>query len=63
MEKSVLNVKELAETMGISPPKAYELVNSEGFPHFKIGRRLLIPVAAFERWMETQAANQAGGRV
>ena len=37
--------------MGISLPKAYELVKSEDFPSVRIGTRILIPVDAFREWL------------
>lgn len=48
MEKLTYSVDEMAATMGISRPKAYELANSEGFPIIRVGRRIRIPVSAFE---------------
>lgn len=59
MEKATFGVDELATTMGISRPKAYELVNSDGFPIIRVGRRIRIPVSAFERWLDTQANERA----
>ena len=50
-EKSVLSVQELAQQMGISLPKAYELVKEPGFPTIRIGTRILIPVEGFRDWL------------
>ena len=47
MEKATLSVRDLSEKLGISLPKAYELVKQPGFPVLKIGSRVLIPVDAF----------------
>lgn len=55
MEKLTIGVEELAATMGISRPKAYELANSEGFPSIKIGRCIRIPIANLEQWLTKQA--------
>ena len=41
--------------MGISLPKAYELVKSPGFPSIRIGTRILIPVDAFREWLVIQS--------
>ena len=41
----------VAAQMGISLPKAYELVKSEDFPSVRIGTRILIPVDAFREWL------------
>ncbi|MCL2298948.1 MAG: helix-turn-helix domain-containing protein [Firmicutes bacterium] len=42
--------------MGISRPKAYELTEREGFPCIRVGRRKVIPVDGFRRWLEAQTA-------
>ena len=34
--------------MGISLPKAYELVKTLGFPTIRIGARILIPIEAYK---------------
>lgn len=58
MEKLTMNVTELAERMGISKPKAYELVRRRGFPAVWIGRRVVIPVDSFKRWLDCQAVQE-----
>ena len=51
MEKTTMSVQELSAQMGISLPKAYELVKSPGFPSIHIGTRILIPIDAFREWL------------
>lgn len=53
--KGALNVDELASYLGISRTKAYELVHMSGFPKIRLGRRLLVPVAALEKWLVDEA--------
>lgn len=53
MEKMVISVQELSETMGISLPKAYELTKRKGFPVLRVGTRILIPVSELENWLTT----------
>lgn len=55
MEKTAISVAELSIQMGISLPKAYELVKQPGFPTIRVGARILIPVDAFNRWLESQS--------
>jgi excisionase family DNA binding protein len=55
MEKETMSVQELSSQMGISLPKAYELVKSPGFPSIRIGTRILIPVDAFREWLVIQS--------
>lgn len=44
--------------MGISLPKAYELVKTPGFPTIRVGTRILIPVEAYREWLLKNAANE-----
>ena len=37
--------------MGISLPRAYELVKEPGFPTIRIGVRILIPIEAYKEWL------------
>ena len=51
-KKLAYNQKEFAEMMGISVPKARELMNRPGFPSIRngIGPQRLIPAVALEKW-------------
>ncbi len=53
-EKTTLSVQELAAQLGISLPKAYELVKQPGFPVLRIGARILVPVDSFHSWLNEQ---------
>ena len=55
MERMTMTVQELAKEMGISLPIAYKLVQQKGFPVIHVGRRIVIPVAAFQKWMSDTA--------
>lgn len=55
MEKTTISVQELSAQMGISLPKAYELVKTSGFPTIRIGTRILIPVDGFKAWLRTKS--------
>ena len=55
MERSTMSVQELSSQMGISLPKAYELVKLPGFPVLRIGTRILIPVDSFNAWLNRKA--------
>ena len=58
MEKTTMSVQELSAQMGISLPKAYELVKSPGFPTIRIGTRILIPVDAYKEWLLKNSAQR-----
>jgi predicted DNA-binding transcriptional regulator AlpA len=58
--KCVLDPKELAEYLGINVGRAYELMRSANFPSIRISpRRLIVPIAGLERWMEAQGRERA----
>lgn len=54
-----LTAPEVGEVLGISRAAAYELVRSAGFPHMKIGSRILIPKDKFIRWIDEQTEGDA----
>ena len=56
MERTTMSVQELCAQMGISLPKAYELVKTPGFPTLRIGTRILIPIDAYKEWLIKQSA-------
>lgn len=49
-----LTAPEVSEVLGISRAAAYELVRSKGFPHMKIGTRILVPRDKFLAWIDEQ---------
>ena len=49
-----LTVQKVGEALGISRAAAYELVRSKGFPHMRIGTRILVPKDKFIQWIEDQ---------
>ena len=60
MEKATMSVQELSSQMGISLPKAYELVKQPGFPILRIGTRILVPREAFMTWLLENAGGSFG---
>lgn len=48
----MLSVPEVGEVLGISRAGAYELVRSAGFPHIKIGNRVVVPRDKFIAWID-----------
>ena len=57
MEKTTMSVQELSAQMGISLPKAYELVKTLGFPTIRIGARILIPIESYKEWLVRTSIN------
>ena len=48
----MLSAPEVAEVLGISRAGAYDLVRSGGFPHLKLGNRILVPKDKFIQWID-----------
>lgn len=64
MPNTVMNVRELAKALGISVPTAYEVANRSDFPSIRVSeRRIIIPVAAFNSWLDKQVADKIGNQI
>ena len=50
--RKTLTVEEAAKWLGLGRTSAFEAVHRGDIPHIRIGKRILIPVAALERMME-----------
>jgi excisionase family DNA binding protein len=51
--KLILSIKEVAEYLDISRTKVYQELRDGHIPHHRLGRRIVIPVAAFEEWLRS----------
>lgn len=47
-----LSVSDVAKVLGISKHNAYILCRSKGFPSVRVGRRIIVPKPAFQKWIE-----------
>lgn len=54
-KKLAYTVPEAAQLLGINHIKMYKLAKRSDFPSVQIGRRIVIPKSAFERWLENAA--------
>jgi excisionase family DNA binding protein len=52
MEQLTMTVDEAARALGINRMLAYKAVHTGEIPHIEIGRRVLVPKAAFARLLE-----------
>lgn len=59
-ERILYRVPELADAIGCSKTKAYELVNKGEIPSVKIGNMLRVPAAALKRFIEERTTG--GGK-
>jgi excisionase family DNA binding protein len=55
IERKTLTVTEAARALGVSRHQAYEAAKRGEIPIIKIGKRILVPVAALERILQTGA--------
>ena len=51
-EPLLMGVREAARLLGIGRDSAYALIREGRLPAVRIGRRILVPRAALERWVE-----------
>ena len=54
----VLTPSDIAAILGVSRNTSYELLHSENFPVFKVGKLYRVPRDEFLLWMESQTANK-----
>ena len=49
--KKLITVKEFIEEYGLGTNKAYEIVNSKGFPVIRLGKKILIIRDRIDEWL------------
>jgi excisionase family DNA binding protein len=59
-DRLTLTVEETAEILGISRALAYEAVRRGEIPHLRIGRRIVVPVVAVTRLIESATTSALG---
>ena len=59
VEKLTFTAKEAAQAANVSMPTLYAWTKTAGFPVIRAGRKLVVPIDAFRRWLEAQAAGTA----
>lgn len=55
IERKTYSVQEAAKVVGISAPRMYDLVHSQGFPAIFIGKRIIIPRDKLHQWIDAEA--------
>jgi excisionase family DNA binding protein len=55
IKKVMLDVKDVMDMMGISKPKAYEVLNSGQFHVVKMGRKYLVHEEVFQNWLKGES--------
>ena len=54
IERRAMSIPEVAASLGIGLSKAYEAARTGELPTIKIGKRILVPVAAFNKMLEVK---------
>lgn len=47
----LLNAKQLGDLLGVSDSSVYELIQGDGFPSLRIGKRIVIPKEELREWI------------
>jgi len=47
-----MTVKDVAQALGLSVSKTYQLVHTDGFPRLVVGSRVIVPRAKFLEWID-----------
>lgn len=55
MEKRAISIPEMAQSLGIGRNAAYDLAHREGFPALRVGHRVVVPIAALDKWLDAHA--------
>lgn len=57
--RGAFNLREAAEFIGTNHTTMCSLVQTPGFPAFRLGRRWIIPRSALVAWLDARAAERA----
>ena len=52
---AVLSAKDISRYLGISKANSYQLMDSNGFPTLRIGKRKLVPKDKFLIWINSNS--------
>ena len=55
--KMTLSVSEVAEKLGISKPKVYDLIHEGDLPSIHVGKKIVIPTEALIGWLSGGVSN------
>lgn len=54
IERSTLDVSEMAQYIGVSVDMIYKMTREKAIPHFRIGSRILFKRHTIDQWIEDQ---------
>lgn len=58
--KLTISVPEAGQMLGVSRNKAYDLARQGIIPTIRLGRKLVVPRARFEAWLNGEQSDVAG---
>jgi len=58
IERAVYTVREISIMLNRNLPATCELMKRKDFPSIRLGRRIVVPKAAFHRWLEQAALDK-----
>ena len=61
-QELAVSVRRAAALLGVSEDSVYQKVRAGELPHKRLGRRIIIPRAALERWLDKADFWDADGR-
>ena len=58
-KRMIYSPKDIKELLGIGNSTIHQLMNREAdpIPHFRIGRRIIVPCDLFQEWLVKQVTN------
>jgi excisionase family DNA binding protein len=56
--REVMNIRQAAQYLGVSPDTLYKYVNEQKIPAFKLGNRWRFKKSKIDQWMEEQSAER-----
>ncbi|MDC1131930.1 helix-turn-helix domain-containing protein [Gammaproteobacteria bacterium] len=61
--KLAYSIKEAAELLGCGLNRAYEMVHSNTLPHFKFGKKIMIPAKSISDLVDQQIEEQLDANI
>lgn len=59
--RSTLSVSECASEIGIGRNQAYQLISEGVIPHLRLGKRIVVPRLALDRWLASAGRPEERG--
>lgn len=57
MERKTYTISEARTILGVGRDAMYKLVKEESFPKITVGKKIIIPIMPFERWLNNKIEN------